>query len=150
MFKFIKEATLSVADKLKWLAPLLARLVIGAVFIPTGWGKLHNLGQITEYFKSLGIPAAEIQAPFVSTVELVCGGMILAGLFSRLAALPLIGTMVVAILTAKMSGFTGLLDVFSTQEFDYIVMLVVIFVMGAGRLSIDQLICKECAGTQKS
>lgn len=146
MEKF-KALVLTAAAKLQFLAPILARLVIGTVFVQTGWGKLHNLDQIVNFFRELGIPAPELQAPFVSGVELVCGAMILAGLMTRLAALPLIGTMVVAILTAKLKDFTGPLDVFGTQEFDYIVLLLVLFVYGAGKFSIDQLICKRCAGT---
>ena len=46
----------AVARRLAWLAPLIARLTIGWVFVSTGWGKLHNLQKIIDYFTELGIP----------------------------------------------------------------------------------------------
>ncbi len=149
MIEKVKELVLGTASKLKWLPPLLARLVIGVVFVQTGWGKLHSLDHVIEFFRSLGIPAPELQAPFVASVELAGGLLVLLGLFTRLAALPLIGTMVVAILTAKLKEFTGVLDLFGTQEFDYIVLLVMLFVSGAGAVSLDRFICKRCAGIEK-
>ena len=147
MIETVKNIVLGTAAKLRWLAPLLARLIIGAVFIQTGWLKLHNLGEVAEFFRSLGIPAAQIQAPFVAGVEFVCGILVLFGVFTRLATLPLIATMIVAILTAKVRTFTGPLDLFGIQEFDYIVLLLTLFVFGAGPVSADQFICKRCAGT---
>lgn len=150
MIARIKDLVLNTAARLTWLPPLLARVVIGSVFIQTGWGKLHSLDQVVGFFRSLGIPAPELQAPFVASVEFAGGIAILLGLFTRLAALPLIGTMVVAILTAKLKDFTGPLDVFGTQEFDYMVFLVLLFVSGAGALSLDRFICKRCAGIEKA
>ena len=142
-----KDFVLGLAEKLKWSVPLLARIVIGSVFIQAGWGKLNDLESVIDFFRSLGIPAPELQAPFVAVVEFGGGIFILLGFFTRLFALPLMGTMVVAILTAKLSEFTGPFDLFGTQEFDYIVLLLTLFVFGAGPLSIDQFICKRCAGT---
>ncbi len=149
MLEKIKLLVLGTAEKFRWLAPLLVRMVIGSVFIQTGWGKLHSLGQVTDFFRSLGIPAPELQAPFVASVEFGGGILVLLGLFSRLAALPLMGTMVVAILTAKLKEFTGPLDLFGAQEFDYLVLLFTLFIYGAGPVSVDQFICKRCAGTAK-
>ena len=39
-----------VAEHLTWLAPLFARITVGWVFLLSGWGKLHNLPQVTENF----------------------------------------------------------------------------------------------------
>lgn len=149
MIEKVKSVILGTASKLTWLPSLLARLVIGAVFIQAGWGKLHHLDKTAQFFKSLGIPAPELQAPFVASVEWAGGILILLGLFTRIAALPLIGTMVVAIWTAKLSGLGGPIDFFGLQELDYIVLLLLLFVYGGGRFSADQLICKRCAGTAK-
>ena len=120
-------------------------MIIGSVFVQAGWGKLHNLDQVINFFTSLGIPAPQIQAPFVASVEFGCGALVLVGLFTRLAALPLTGVMVVAILTAKLKTFTGPLDLFGSQEFDYIVLLMFLFVSGAGPVSFDRLINKSLA-----
>src|SRR5258708_7650387 len=88
-------------QKLGWVGPLGARLPRGVVFVQTGWGKLHSLGDVTKFFTDLGIPAPAFQATLVATTELVGGALLVAGLLTRLAAAPLAFTMVVAILTAK-------------------------------------------------
>ena len=129
--------------KLDWLAPLLARFTIGVVFIESGWGKLHHLDKVTEFFQSLGIPGAQYQAPFVATTELVAGSLVLIGLATRLASIPLIGTMVVAILTAKMSDLNGWTDLFGISEFLYIVLLFWLLMSGPGPVSADEQIRKR-------
>src|SRR2546430_426102 len=87
--------------KIDWVPFLLTRITVGWIMVESGWGKLHNLPKIVEFFQSLGIPGASFQAPFVAGVELVGGILLILGLFSRIAAIPLSITMVVAILTAK-------------------------------------------------
>ena len=134
------ERVMGVIDtKLAWLPPLIARITIGGVFIESGWGKLHNLDKVIAFFTELGIPAPQIQAPFVAGVELVCGGLVLAGLFTRLASIPLVCTMVVAILTAKKGDLTQFTDLFGFIEFLYIVILLFLVVKGAGTFSVDRL-----------
>ena len=139
----------AVAARLGWLAPLLARVAVGYVFLMTGWGKLHALDQIIGYFRTLGIPYPELQAPFVATVELVCGGMILVGLFTRIAALPLIGTMVVATATAQwpnvasVEGFLGLVEVL------YVAFFVWLAIAGPGAISLDALLRPILAGERE-
>src|SRR5262245_50603693 len=97
----VEPLLLSVTSRLRWLPPALARLILGWVFLWSGWGKLHALDDIIDFFRSLGIPAPQLQAPFVAGVEFVCGALLLAGLFTRLAAVPLVIVMIVAIITAK-------------------------------------------------
>ncbi|PIS11081.1 MAG: DoxX family protein [Bdellovibrio sp. CG10_big_fil_rev_8_21_14_0_10_47_8] len=129
--------------KIEWLAPLLARFTIGVVFIESGWGKLHNLEKVIDFFQSLGIPAAQYQAPFVAGVELVAGTLILVGLATRLASIPLIGTMIVAIITAKKDDISGWTDLFGISEFLYVVLLIWILLAGPGKASIDEQIKKR-------
>src|SRR5579872_1930933 len=88
-----------VTDTVDWLPGLISRLTIGGIFIQTGWGKITHLDKVINFFTSLGIPAPRLQAPFVASVELGCGTLVLLGLATRVASLPLIGTMIVAILT---------------------------------------------------
>jgi putative oxidoreductase len=125
------------AARLRWLAPLLARIAVGWVFLMTGWGKLAALEQITSYFRSLGIPYPELQAPFVAGVELVCGALLLAGLFTRVAALPLIGTMVVATATAQWPNVTDLAGFLGLVEILYVVVFVWLAIEGPGPISLD-------------
>src|SRR5207244_10167834 len=95
----IRHSVLSVAERLSWLPPTLARVAIGIVFVGTGWGKLHNLDKITSFFTDLGIPAPGFNAVLASSAELICGALILVGLLTRLASLPLMVVLAVAILT---------------------------------------------------
>lgn len=131
-----------ISNKLAWLPPLLARLTIGIVFAKTGWGKLHNLDQIREFFTELGIPAAHIQAPLVAGCEFVGGLLVLVGLATRVATLPLMGIMAVAILTAKREELLAPSALFGFEEWSYIVLLAGLAVLGPGRVSLDAVIAR--------
>jgi putative oxidoreductase len=128
------------ADRLAWLPPTLARIAIGVTFLGTGWGKLHNLDKTTEFFTQLHIPAPGFNALIASCAEFFCGLLILAGLFTRLAALPLIVVMIVAITTAKRAEIGSFADLVGFDEFNYIVMLLFLTVTGAGPLSLDRVL----------
>ena len=141
----IREIILSVTSKLSWLPGLLSRIAIGFVFIQSGWGKLHHLDKVIQFFTSLGIPAPQLQAPFVAGVELVGGTLVLIGLFTRIASVPLIGTMVVAILTAKQGDIHDLGDLLFMPEFLFIVLLLWLIIKGTGALSVDKLLAKKCS-----
>jgi putative oxidoreductase len=130
-------------DRLSWLPPLLARLALGIVFVQTGWGKLHSLDQVTAFFQSLGIPAASIQAPFVAGVEFVGGLCVLVGLGTRFAAVPLAGTMVVAILTAQLKNVHGVGDLAGLVEVAYLLLFAYLAIGGAGRVSVDHWIAQR-------
>lgn len=127
-------------SRLAWLSLAAARGTVGWVFLQSGWGKLNDLEGVVAFFESLGIPFPALQAPFVAGVEFVGGALLLAGLGTRLVALPLVGVMVVAIATALRGDLEGVSDLFALSEFGYIVMLVSLFVFGAGSLSLDALI----------
>jgi putative oxidoreductase len=122
-----------------WFPPSIARLVVGWVFVSSGWGKLHNLDGVVAFFRDLGIPAPELQAPFVAGTELVCGALLLAGLATRLAALPLVAVMGVALATALRDRIGGLSDLFGLSEFLYAVLLLGLVAVGAGPVSFDAL-----------
>lgn len=139
----LRRTALDRLGRLAWAPPLLARLVIGAIFVPTGWGKLHNLPDIVDFFRQLGIPYPEIQAPFVSSIELVCGTLVLIGLATRLAAVPLIGTMVVAIATAVWPQLDAARDLFGKEELHYTVLLAYLVVNGPGLVAVDALIARR-------
>lgn len=128
------------APQLGWLPLLAARLTVGWVFLQTGWGKLHNLEGVTEFFASLGIPAPELQAPLVAGIEFGGGILLLLGLATRFVALPLIGVMLVAIRTALWDDIDALSDLLGLAEFGYVVMLAGLVVFGAGAVSVDRLV----------
>jgi putative oxidoreductase len=143
-----RELFNSILDRIQWLPGLLSRLTIGGIFIPTGWGKLHHLDKVAEFFASLGIPAPHLQAPFVAGVEFGGGILILLGLFTRIAAIPLIGTMVVAIVTAKIHDVHELGDFFSLSEYLLIVVLLWLVVKGAGAVSLDRVLCRKSSASR--
>lgn len=145
----IKNIVLTVAEKLEWLPPLAVRLAVGYVFMRTGWGKLHNLDSVINFFKELGIASPEIQAPIVASLEFGCGILIIAGLGTRLAAIPLACIMAVAIWTAKRAELEGFMDLFQLSEFLFMLLFAWLFTAGPGSVSVDRLICKECAGVDE-
>jgi putative oxidoreductase len=138
----LRRRLLAFCRRLAFLPPLLARFVIGVIFVGSGWGKLHHLDQVTQFFAGLGIPFPELQAPFVAFTELVCGALVLVGLATRLAALPLICTMIVALATALADEIDGLGSLFGLSEFLYIALLVGLVVGGAGALSLDRFVAR--------
>jgi putative oxidoreductase len=138
-----RRAVSRVTSSFGWLPPTLARITLGGVFLSSGWGKLHNLPKVIAFFTELGIPAPQFQAGMVATFELLCGALILMGLLTRLAVLPLIAIMVVALLTAKASEIQGPSDLFGLSEYLYVVLLVWLGVSGAGPLSVDRLLARR-------
>jgi putative oxidoreductase len=99
-----------VAQHLGSLAPLFARIVVGWVFLWSGWGKLNNLPAIVENFAGWHIPAPHILAPFVSGVEFFGGILLLLGLLTRISAGALGITMIVAIAGAGRFSIDRLLN----------------------------------------
>ena len=134
-----------IGQAFRWLSPTLARLTIGLVFFRSGWAKVHDLEKVTDYFTSLGLPAPAFQAQLASTAEFVCGGLLLLGLATRFAAIPLIITMCVAIRTALWDQVDGLSSLVGLTEFAYIALLVWLATDGAGPLSLDRLLGRRTA-----
>ena len=127
---------------------ILVRLVVGGVFLSEGVQKFlfpDALG--VGRFVKIGIPAPEIMAPFVGVFEIGCGVLLLAGLLTRLAAVPLIIDMVVAIATTKIpmlikSGFWAMAH---EARVDYAMILGCLFllIVGAGPWSMDASLSKK-------
>jgi uncharacterized membrane protein YphA (DoxX/SURF4 family) len=140
------------ADK----ATMLIRFLVGVVFVSEGIQKFlyaEYLG--AGRFAGIGIPYPEIMGPFVGFVEIGCGAMILLGFYTRLAAIPLIVTMLVAIFTTKIPillgtefmGFAlrplrnyGLLSMLHESRNDLAMLIGSIFLLikGGGKWSIDR------------
>ncbi len=131
-----------IGDALRWLSPTMARLTVGLVFFQSGWGKLHDLEKVTGYFTELGIPNPAFQARFASTAEFVCGGLLLLGLATRFAVVPLIVTMCVAIRTAQWENVDGIGSLVGLLEFSYIALLVWLGTDGPGPMSFDRAIAR--------
>lgn len=135
------------SKKLDWLGPLLARIAVGVVFAKTGWGKLHGLDDVTQFFTELGLPAPHFQAILVGTTEFVGGLLVLFGLGTRFASLPLACTMVVAILTAKRADIDSVSTLLGFDELLYLVLFLWLALQGAGKASLDYLIGRKLRST---
>ncbi|TLD69777.1 DoxX family protein [Phragmitibacter flavus] len=126
---------------------LLIRFYWGWQFFLTGKGKLMNLDGTAEFFGELGLPLPKFQAMMAGGVECVGGLLLLAGLCSRLAALPLIVVMMVAYATAHVEELKGMFsdsDAFVTAApFLFLLASVLVFVFGPGRYSADVLLLKS-------
>jgi putative oxidoreductase len=125
------------------LPPLLARVTVGWVFVESGWGKLHHLDKVTAFFTDLGLPAPGFQAHLVATTEFAGGLLLLAGLFTRIAAVPLTLIMFVAIATAKKDELHGFSDLIGFSEYLYMVLLVWLIVAGPGLIALDALLARR-------
>jgi putative oxidoreductase len=131
-----------IGTSLRWLSPTIARLTVGLVFFQSGWGKLHDLERVTQFFTELGIPNPAFQARLASGAEFVCGGLLLLGLATRFSVVPLIITMCVAIRTAQWENVDGIGSLVGLLEFAYIALLVWLGTDGPGPLSLDRLIAR--------
>ena len=123
-----------------WLPPLFARIAVGWVFLWSGWGKLNALPFVTQNFREWGIPFPEIMTPFVSGVEFLGGMLLLLGLFTRVAAVPLVIVMIVAIISAKWGEVDSLATLLGFEEVLYMALFGWLAVAGPGPVSLDRLL----------
>jgi len=123
-------------------ATVIVRVLVEAVFLSEGIQKfLYPAALGAGRFAKIGIPAPEVMGPFVGIVEIVCGLLLVVGLLTRLAAVPLIIDMIVAIATTKIpmlleKGFWAMAHEART---DWCMLLgcVFLFIVGSGPLSLD-------------
>ncbi|PTY03728.1 DoxX family protein [Opitutaceae bacterium EW11] len=137
----------SVSERLRSPLLLIIRVFWGAQFIQTGWGKLTHLERTTEYFASLGIPAAHLNALAAGSTECLGGLLLLLGLGARLASVPLLATMAVAYATAERDAFGALFrepDKFtSAAPFLFLLASLIVLAFGPGAFSLDRLLLHE-------
>jgi putative oxidoreductase len=132
----------AVANGFKWLAPLAVRIVVGSVFLQTGWMKLNALPRMIENFRDWGIPAPEILTPLTSGIEFVGGALLLVGLLTRFAAVPLMIVMVVAIFSAKWGEVDSFVTLMGFEEVSYFVMFAWLAIAGPGPVSLDHFLLR--------
>lgn len=141
-------------------AVFLIRLMVGMVFVSEGIQKFlypERLG--AGRFAAIGIPFPGVMAPFVASVEIVCGACVLLGLLTRLAVIPLLIDMVVAIVSTKLPillghgfwgfrlpkleqyGFWSMLHEART-DFSMFLALLFLLLVGAGGWSFDKRLAR--------
>src|SRR6266436_1419084 len=123
-------------------AVLLIRILVGWVFLSEGIQKFlfpETLG--VGRFTKIGIPMPQLTAPFVGVTEIICGALLLAGLFTRLACVPLLIDICVALYSTKIvtlmkNGFWGTLHEARTDA-SMLLGLVFLLIVGGGTLALD-------------
>ena len=123
---------------------LIVRLYWGWQISQNGWGKLHNLSHVTDFFSSLGLPAPGPTAAFVATFEFVGGILLAVGLLSRVAALGFVIDMTMAYLTADRDSFFSFFSdpgkFYGADPFILFFVGLLVLFFGPGKLSIDALL----------
>lgn len=155
-----RRRTLFASEAPGW--SILVRLLVGLiVFFPEGIQKLifpAILG--SGRFANIGIPYPDILGPFVGAVETMCGALIILGLLTRLASIPLIVIMIVAIVSTKIPillghgfwlfslpklpryGFWSMAHE-ARADFDMLLGALYLLIVGAGRWSLDALLSRR-------
>jgi uncharacterized membrane protein YphA (DoxX/SURF4 family) len=125
------------------LGILFVRILVGWVFLSEGIQKfLFPAALGAGRFAKIGIVAPQFTGPFVGVVEIVCGSLLILGLFTVLAAGPLLIDILVAIATTKLpmlakQGFWATMHEGRT-DFCMLLGLIVIVLLGAGAISLDE------------
>jgi putative oxidoreductase len=145
--KIIGAAYVRACSWLNWLkSPLLLaiRLYWGWQFAQDGWGKLHHLDRVAQFFASLSLPMPAQTALFVSVIEFAGGILLAVGIGTRLVSLVLFVNMTVAFWTAEKTAFLGVLsnpDKFQAADaYNYWFAALLILILGPGFFSLDKII----------
>lgn len=122
---------------------LIVRLYWGWQLAQNGWGKLHHLANIAQFFVSLGLPAPGATAVFVAAFELVGGILLAFGLLSRITALGIAIDMFVAYVAADrealLSFFSEPGKFYVADPYTFLFAGLLIAIFGPGRIAIDSL-----------
>lgn len=127
---------------------ILIRLMTGGVFLSEGIQKfLFPAARGAGRFEKIGLPAPEFLGAVVGTFEIVCGALLLAGLLTRLASIPLMIIMLTAIATTKVKlvAQAGFWEMLHESRTDWAMLLGCFFLLfkGGGRWSVDLWLCKN-------
>jgi putative oxidoreductase len=126
---------------------LIVRLYWGWQFMQTGWGKIGDLGKVTNFFTTLGIPAPAFNAYFISGLEFAGGILLAIGLGSRMIAFLLAADMAVAYIVADhealLSFFSDPDKFYAGAPFTFLAAALIILIFGPGKIALDTLIAKR-------
>jgi putative oxidoreductase len=127
----------------------LVRLYWGWGFLQAGWGKftVQGLDKVAGFFGNIGIPLPMANAVLVSTVETVGGLLLILGLCTRVTTVPLIITMIVAMITTESEALGQFFSdpgvLIASDPFQYFFAMCILFCFGAGMISLDGWCAKK-------
>jgi putative oxidoreductase len=123
---------------------LLVRLYWGWQLIESGWGKLHHLDKVTEFFTSLGLPMPAQTAVAISCLEFFGGIFLAIGLLSRLTALAMTINLIMAYITADREALFSIFSdpdkFYAAAPYTFLVASLIILIFGPGRFAVDTLL----------
>jgi putative oxidoreductase len=123
---------------------LLVRLYWGWQLIESGWGKLHHLDKVTEFFGSLNLPMPAQTAVAISSLEFFGGIFLAIGLLSRLTALVLTINMLMAYITADREALFSIFSdpdkFYAAAPYTFLIASLLILIFGPGKFAVDSLI----------
>ncbi len=123
---------------------LFVRLYWGWQLIQSGWGKLHHLGNVTEFFTSLNLPMPAQTALAISCLEFFGGIALAIGLFSRLTAFVLTINMIMAYVTADREALFSIFSdpdkFYAAAPYTFLIASIIIVLFGPGKIALDTLL----------
>src|ERR1700741_3103335 len=126
---------------------LVIRLYWGWQLAQSGWGKLHHIPQVTEFFTSLNIPFSHANAVFVSNLEFFGGILLILGLASRITGLVLTANMLVAYITADREALGSIFSdpgkFYAADPYTFLFASLIVLIFGAGFFAVDTPVAKR-------
>ena len=128
---------------------LAVRLYWGWQFAQSGWGKLHSIPRVTDFFASLNIPFPHANAVLVSNLEFFGGILLIFGLASKFTGLLLTGNMLVAYVTADREALSSVFSdpgkFYVADPYTFLFASLIVLIFGAGVFSLDAVIKRMAA-----
>jgi len=126
---------------------LFVRLYWGVQLAQNGWGKLHNLSRVTEFFSSLGLPASGPTAAFIATVEFLGGLLLAVGLLSRFIGLVITIDMLMAYVVADREALSSILSdpgkFYVADPYTFLFAALLILIIGPGKIALDTYLLRR-------
>jgi putative oxidoreductase len=123
---------------------LAVRLYWGWQLVQSGWGKLHHLSNVTQFFTTLGLPMPAQMALAISCLEFFGGIFLAVGLLSRLTALALTVNMIMAYVTADREALRSIFSdpdkFYAAAPYTFLIASLIILIFGPGKICLDALL----------
>ena len=123
---------------------LAVRLYWGWQLVQSGWGKLHHLQNVTEYFTTLNLPMPAQMAVAISCVELFGGIFLAIGLLSRLTALVLTVNLISAYIIGDREALLSIISdpdkFYAAAPYTFLIASLIILIFGPGKICLDTLL----------
>jgi putative oxidoreductase len=145
MRQFIADSAtrvLAFLHGVRWLGPLVMRVVFGYFWLETGIAKVQNIAGFTQRFVGWGIPFPAFSATLSAWTELVGGLLLMLGLLTRLVCIPMLINMAVAVTLVVSSNLMGLDDYVEADEVVYSLIFLWLLIAGPGKVSVDTLLAR--------